>query len=133
MWKYRTSSSDRYGILKEFARENRKNGTLAEEVLWDNIRSNKLGTKVLRQYIVGDYIVDFLIPYYNLVIEVDGAYHAEREQHDSDLLRSEELYRKGLYVMRFTNEQVLYDTEETINRIKEVINNLKTPITPQGA
>ena len=125
MWKYRTAASDRYQILKDFARIKRKNATLAEQVLWDNIRGQKLGTKVLRQYIVGDYIVDFLIPYYNLVIEVDGGYHAEREQHENDLLRSETLNKMGLYVTRFTNNQVLYDTESTVEKIKELINRIK--------
>lgn len=127
MWKYRTSSPDRYAILKDFARENRKNQTLAEQVLWSQIRGDVLGTKVLRQHIVGDFIVDFLIPYYNLVIEVDGGYHAERQQYDDDMIRSEALYRMGLYVTRFTNEQVLYDTENTVNRIREIINQIKTP------
>ncbi len=127
MWKYRTSSPDRYQLLKEFSRQNRTNQTLAEQVLWNQIRGNVLGTKVLRQHIVGDYIVDFLVPYYNLVIEVDGAYHMERDQHDDDLIRSEALNRMGLYVTRFTNEQVLYDTEATVERIKELINKIKTP------
>lgn len=127
MWKYRTSSPDRYQLLKEFSRQNRTNQTLAEQVLWNQIRGNVLGTKVLRQHIVGDYIVDFLVPYYNLVIEVDGAYHMERDQHDDDLIRSEALNRMGLYVTRFTNKQVLYDTEATVERIKELINKIKTP------
>lgn len=127
MWKYRTSSPDRYQLLKEFSRQNRTNQTLAEQVLWNQIRGNVLGTKVLRLHIVGDYIVDFLVPYYNLVIEVDSAYHMERDQHDDDLIRSEALNRMGLYVTRFTNEQVLYDTEATVERIKELINKIKTP------
>lgn len=120
-------------LLKEFARINRANQTLAEQVLWSQIRGGILGTKALRQHIIGDYIVDFLLPYYNLIIEVDGGYHAEREQHHDDLLRSEALYRMGFYVTRFTNEQVLYDTEATIEKIKELINKIKTPNHLQGA
>lgn len=133
MWKYRTAVSDRYQLLKDFARENRKNPTLAETVLWQSLKSDTIGTKVLRQHIIGDYIVDFLIPYYNLVIEVDGGYHAERTQQEDDAVRSDFLNSNGFCVMRFTNEQVLYDTQETINRIKEIINKIKTPITPPGA
>lgn len=125
--------SDRYQLLKDFARENRKNPTLAETVLWQSLKSDTIGTKVLRQHIIGDYIVDFLIPYYNLVIEVDGGYHAERTQQEDDAVRSDFLNSNGFCVMRFTNEQVLYDTQETINRIKEIINKIKTPITPPGA
>lgn len=116
MWKYRTAASDRYGILKEFARENRKHPTDAERWLWNFLRK-ELGTKVLRQHIIADYIVDFLIPYYNLVIEVDGGYHAERTQQEDDKLRSEVLNGLGFFVIRFTNEQVLMDTEYVIERI----------------
>lgn len=122
MWKYRTSSPDWYKQLKVFARENRKNATLAEALLWDSLRE-ELETKVLRQHIVGDYIVDFLLPYYKLVIEVDGGCHAERQQAEDDLLRSEALNRMGLYVIRFTNEMVMMDMPHVISRIKEHIIN----------
>lgn len=114
-------------LLKEFARENRNNATLAERQLWKYLRGESFGTKVLRQYIVGDYIVDFLLPYYNLVIEVDGGYHAERVQHEDDLARSQHLNEMGLYVIRFRNEQVLFSIEEVEQRIKEIINQIKTP------
>lgn len=124
MWKYRTAAVDRYQLLKEFSRKNKANATLAEQALWNQIRGNALGTRVLRQRIIGDYIVDFLIPYYNLVVEVDGGYHSEREQHEDDLLRSETLNKMGLYVTRFTNEQVLYDTDYVVNKIKEIINSI---------
>jgi len=35
---FKTAAPDRYGLLREFARENRKNATLAEHVLWDELR-----------------------------------------------------------------------------------------------
>ncbi|MCR5360558.1 MAG: endonuclease domain-containing protein [Bacteroidales bacterium] len=127
MWQYRTSSPDRYLLLKEFARENRKNATLAEMQLWKFLKNDAIGTKILRQHIVGDYIVDFLLPYYNLVIEVDGGYHAERDQHEDDMVRSEALNGLGLYVIRFTNEQVLFEPDDVCNKIKEIINQIKTP------
>ena len=127
MWQYRTSSPDRYLQLKEFARENRKNATLAEMQLWKFLKNDAIGTKILRQHIVGDYIVDFLLPYYNLVIEVDGGYHAERDQHEDDMVRSEALNGLGLYVIRFTNEQVLFEPDDVCNKIKEIINQIKTP------
>ncbi|MBE6332553.1 MAG: DUF559 domain-containing protein [Bacteroidales bacterium] len=127
MWQYRTSSPDRYELLKEFARDNRKNATLAEMQLWKFLKDGDIGTKVLRQHIVGDYIVDFLLPYYNLVIEVDGGYHAERDQHEDDMVRSEALNGLGLYVIRFTNEQVLFEADDVCLKIKEIINQIKTP------
>ncbi|MCR5180128.1 MAG: endonuclease domain-containing protein [Bacteroidaceae bacterium] len=116
---YKTSYPDRYGLLKEFARENRKNPTLAESVLWEQIRDEYLGVKFLRQHIIGDYIVDFLARKEGLIIEVDGSYHAEREQQEEDLIRTAYLQSMGYRVMRFTNEQVLYDTDNVIQQIKD--------------
>lgn len=118
---YKTASPDRYKLLKAFALENRKNQTLAEHVLWKSIRAEQLGVKVLRQHIIGDYIVDFLLPAINLVIEVDGAYHAEREQVESDEIRELTLNDMGYRIIRFTNEEVLYDIENTLETITKEI------------
>ena len=120
---YKTASPDRYKLLKGFALENRQNPTLAEQVLWSHIRAGKLGVKVLRQYIIGDFIVDFLLAENKLVIEVDGAYHAERQQIEDDKQREEALNRMGYRVIRFTNEEVLYDTNKVLDNITKEIEN----------
>lgn len=124
-WDYKTSHRDHYELLKVYARQNRNNMTEAESALWQYLRDKAIGTKVIRQHIIGDYIVDFLLPHYNLVLEVDGAYHADRQQHDDDLVRSEYLNKMGFYVMRFTNEEVLFDIDSTIEKIKYIINKLE--------
>ena len=120
---YKTASPDRYKLLKGFALENRQNPTLAEQVLWSHIRAGRLGVKVLRQYIIGDFIVDFLLAENELVIEVDGAYHAERQQIEDDKQREEALNRMGYRVIRFTNEEVLYDTNKVLDNITKEIEN----------
>ena len=118
---YKTASPDRYKLLKAFALENRKNPTLAEQILWNNVRAEQLGVKVLRQQVIGDYIADFWIPNCNLIIEVDGAYHAERQQTEDDERRESDLNDMGYRVIRFTNEEVVYDTEKTLEIIiKEI-------------
>ena len=117
MHDYKTASPDRYRLLKEFARENRMNPTLAEQVLWEYLRAGKIGLRVLRQHIVGDYIVDFLLPDINLVIEVDGAYHAERQQADDDERRERDLNKLNYNVIRFSNEEVLHDIDNVIDKI----------------
>ena len=118
---YKTASPDWYELLKGFARENRKNPTVAELVLWEHVRDKKLGTKFLRQHIIGDYIADFVSPEQHLIIEVDGAYHAERQQMEKDEDRTEELNKMGFKIVRFTNEKVLCDIESTIKTIKAYI------------
>ena len=77
--------------------------------------------KIQRQHIIGDFIVDFLAPNERLIIEVDGAYHAEPRQKADDELRTGILEGKGYKVIRFSNEEVLYDTDMTIKKIKEAL------------
>jgi len=116
---YKTASPDRYALLKDFARENRKNATVAEDVLWNYLRKNNFEVKFLRQHVIGDYIVDFVSREGGLVIEVDGGYHSEPRQQSDDELREKALERMGYHVIRFTNEEVLYQIETVIERIEE--------------
>lgn len=118
MWDYRTAAPDRYELLKAFARENRKNQTDAEALLWEHLRNGQLGCKFLRQHIIGDYIVDFVCGENGLIIEVDGAYHSEQAQEKSDEQRTIWLTSNGFHVIRFTNEEVLFDTDRVIEEIE---------------
>ena len=108
-------------MLKAFARENRNNPTLAELLLWKHIRNKLLGTRFLRQHIIGDYIVDFVSLSDGLVIEVDGAYHAEHEQMEMDEARTYALEQMGFKVIRFTNEEILYNIEQVKCKIMKNI------------
>ena len=118
---FRTSSPDRYRILKDFARENRKNMTETESVLWNSLRNKSLGVKFLRQHIIGDYIVDFVCQETGLIIEVDGGYHSEPCQKEDDETRTRYLESKGFKVIRFTNEEILFNIESVINRVYNLI------------
>ena len=58
--------------------------TSTEELLWARIRGRRLGVVFRRQVpLLERFIVDFLAPAERLVIEVDGAYHSERERADA--------------------------------------------------
>lgn len=108
-----------YSTLKVYARENRKNQTEAEKYLWNYIKGKNLGVKFLRQHIIAGYIGDFVCTDCRLVVEVDGGYHAERTQQYDDAIRTEVLNSLGFKVVRFTNEQVLFDIENTLEFIKQ--------------
>ena len=118
----RWAASDRYPLLKAFARENRMNPTDAEIVLWQNLRDRALGVKFFRQYIIADYIVDFVSLQASLIIEVDGAYHAEIEQKEYDDGRTERLESLGFHVLRFTNEEVFNHIDTVVDSIKKILN-----------
>ena len=107
MWhRNETAAPDRYDLLKGFAKENRHNMTLAEKILWEELRNNKTGHKFRKQHPIGDHIADFLCIEKKLVIEVDGGYHNTLEQQQDDAARSLEIEKMGYSVIRFTNEEV---------------------------
>ncbi len=106
-------------MLRAYARENRKNATIAEEFLWEHLRNGALGIDFLRQHIVGDYIADFASRHGGLIVEVDGGYHAERQQMENDAIRESALEQMGFHILRFTNEEVLYDIDNVLQKIED--------------
>ena len=70
---FETASIDRYKLLKEFAKENRRHMTDAEKVLWKVLRQSECSFKFRRQHPIYDYIADFICLEKRLIIEVDGA------------------------------------------------------------
>lgn len=118
---YQNANPVYYPQLKEWAMENRKFPTEAERRLREYVRANQLGYKFLFQYIIGQYIVDFLCPAAKLIVEVDGAYHSEPEQFYKDELRTMWLQSMGYTVIRFTNEQVMDDIDSVLEKITDYL------------
>ena len=57
------------------------------------------------------------------MIEVDGGYHAELEQKERDGNHEKALEGMGFHVMRFSNEEVLYDTDSVLKQIENYFND----------
>ena len=117
-----TADPIEYELLKANARSNRKSMTEAERSFWSMVKGNALGERCLRQHVIGDYIVDFIFRKSKLVVEIDGEYHEPQEQQLSDTIRSEYLESMGCQVIRFTNEQVLFNPEYVISKLKVSLN-----------
>lgn len=113
-----------YGMLKEFAEENRKNPTEAESVLWNALKAKGTGLKFRRQHIIEDFIVDFYCNEKKLTVELDGGYHNKPEQMKSDEERTARLKELGYTELRFTNEQVLCDIDNVIKDICSIAKSL---------
>lgn len=107
-----------YGLLKDFVKNHRQNPTEAERALWEIVRGNKMaGFKFRRQHIISNYIADFICLSEKLIIEVDGLHHQLPENKINDEERTKELNKYGFDVLRFTNSQILNDTDDVINTI----------------
>jgi very-short-patch-repair endonuclease len=104
--------------LNERRKELRKNQTKAEEILWFELRDNKLGAKFKRQHSIGGYIVDFYCQKYKLIIELDGEIHDTIESKEYDLVKNKYFIELGYKVLRFKNSEVENDTEKVLGIIR---------------
>ncbi|UTZ25892.1 endonuclease domain-containing protein [Vibrio campbellii] len=102
---------------KQIRSQLRTNMPKPEEVLWQKIRRKQLGVKFRRQHGIGRYIVDFYCAELSLVIEIDGDSHFSTEGKEKDTKRDAFIEALGIKVLRFTNEEVMKQTESVLERI----------------
>jgi very-short-patch-repair endonuclease len=96
--------------------------TEAERRLWARLRGKQmLGVQFYRQKPLGNSIVDCYAPKAHLVIEVDGGQHFETAHRAADAERTAMLSGMGLRVLRFTNVEVLAQTDAVVKKIFRVI------------
>ncbi|WP_396138289.1 vitamin B12 dependent-methionine synthase activation domain-containing protein [Flavobacterium sp.] len=126
---WQTANPYNYGLLQKFAFDMRNKPTDAERFLWQELMGKKLERhKFRRQHIIGNYIADFICLKENLIIEVDGLIHQLPENISSDEERSKWLRSEGFEVLRFTNEEVLFQLEKVLQLI-----STKLAAPPSGA
>jgi len=104
--------------LKNLAREQRKDPTEAESLLWQRLRRRQLlGFKFRRQHQFGNYVSDFYCSEAQLVIECDGSIHQKNERWQHDQMRDAYTTSQGVRVLRFTNERELNDVAAVLCEI----------------
>jgi very-short-patch-repair endonuclease len=94
--------------------------TVPERFLWYLLRDRRLARlKFRRQHPIGGYFVDFYCAAFQLVIEVDGQSHDDRGEYDAR--RQHDLERRGLKVLRVSNDDILDDPESIVLGILKVV------------
>ena len=104
----------------------RKNMPKSEVLLWTKLKNNQIhGERFLRQYGVGQYILDFYCPRLKLAIEVDGESHytSGAEEYDKDRQKYIEAY--GIQFLRFTNPDICENLDGVCQMIFEEIEKKK--------
>ena len=132
MKNYETTDKKTWINHKILARENRKNPTFAEKLIWNMLRKEQLGAKFRRQQVIDKYIVDFISLPIKLIIEIDRNSHIGKEEYDQN--RQEHLENLGYKVIRFTNEEFLGNGNNVEQTIKNEITKRQTPpkSSPKG-
>ena len=104
--------------MHERAKKLRREMTPAENILWKELRTNKLdGFHFRRQQVMDGYFADFYCHQHALIIEPDGDIHEFQKDYDAD--REAHLVARGFRIVRFNNEEVYKDLRGVLRRIVE--------------
>jgi very-short-patch-repair endonuclease len=115
------------------ARVLRRNLTDAEARLWTILRRRGLEShKFRRQHPFGPYILDLYCAEGRLVVEVDGGQHFGADAGHYDAERTAFLEAVGLRILRFTNLEVLQETESVLEQILGALKPLSLTLSPRG-
>ena len=112
--------------LLVLARAMRKSMTPYERKLWYDFLS-KYSIRVVRQKIIGHYILDFYCKQAKVAIELDGSQHYQDNRKINDAVRTKFLEKLGILVLRYSNKElhdnfkgVCMDIDRTIlNRLNK--------------
>lgn len=92
---------------------------LRERICWRRI---PCGANIRNQAVVLGFVPDFWCPSRRVVIEIDGGYHRDPAKRSEDLRRDAILKRRlGVLTLRFTNEQVLHETDAVVSSIDSTL------------
>ena len=109
--------------LKGIARKLRKEMTLAEIRLWNELKTGQmLGYDFDRQKPLDKYIVDFYCKDLMLAIEVDGASH---DFENSDVERQDRLESYGVRILRFSDKEILKEMPTVLNLIYNCVEEMQ--------
>lgn len=104
--------------LTEFARLLRQDAMGAEALMWACLRNRRMNRrKFRRQHPVMPYVLDFYCAELRLGIELDGGQHNRDTGRKRDAARTAFLRNKGIRTLRFTNREVLVETDSVLNAI----------------
>ena len=104
--------------LKQKAKELRQAGNLSEVLLWNQVKNKQFkGYDFDRQKIIGNYIVDFYCTNCNVVIEIDGSSHTDKQEYDDE--RNTFLESLGLSIIHIPVNEVMFRMGEVMDMLYE--------------
>ena len=108
--------------LVPLAKKLRKNMTLSEVLLWQELKGKQmLGYDFDRQKPIDNYIVDFYCRTLKLAIEIDGQSHEHEEVAINDKKRQKRLEDLGVRFLRFDDLQIKKEMKYVLNSIYDWI------------
>jgi very-short-patch-repair endonuclease len=100
----------------------RRNATDAEQAMWRQLRSRRLGGhKFRRRWTLGPFIVDLCCLESGLIVEIDGGQHTS----ERDRARTGYLASRGFRVSRFWNHDVLENMDGVLISVLDALGGPK--------
>ena len=115
-------------FIKKFAEQLKKRPTGAEAIFERKLQELGLEYETQKWFLHGGIkgVFDFYIPKLFLIIEVDGGYHLEEDQQQTDAIKDFICEKIGYIMLRITNKQAIY---LSIKQIKVIIDDkINSPI-----
>jgi len=114
------------------ARRLRKEMSLPEVLLWQELRKRPGGFKFRKQFPQADFSVDFACLAARLAIEVDGEAHDRGDQSAFDEKRDQRLLSAGFSVIRIPAREVLANMDGVVAGIVARCNEVGPLHHPSG-
>ena len=116
----RQRKSRRHLTHEDFAMMMRVNPAKHERILWAALRNRQCGGILFEHQVpMLGWIVDFLAPEIYLIVEVDGREHRYGRKKRGDVVRDRVLASQGFTVLRFSNDEVLYQLPQVVATIRK--------------
>jgi very-short-patch-repair endonuclease len=111
--------------LLPLAKKLRKDMTLSEVLLWNEIKNKRLGVRFSRQIPIDEFIVDFYCKDLQLAIEIDGESHFYDDQPEKDSIRQKRLESLGVQFVRFDDLDVKKNINWVITELMHAISEIE--------
>ena len=116
------------------AREQRRQMTRPEQLLWSALRRSPIGQRFRKQHPAGPFVLDFYCPAAKLCVEVDGQSHDFTSAHDA--ARDRWLARQGVRTLRVAARDVMENLAGVVELIRASASApsavLRTTPPPEG-
>jgi very-short-patch-repair endonuclease len=99
------------------ARRLRRQMSLPEVLLWQQLRAHPGGFKFRHQHPLGPYVLDFFCRETGLAIEVDGAAHGMGDNPQRDERRDQWAAEQAVMTLRLTAVDVLGEMEAVMRLV----------------
>lgn len=99
------------------ARRLRREMSLPEVLLWQQLRGKPQSVKFRKQHPVGDFVLDFYCAAKRIAIEIDGIAHEMGDRPVRDAARDAWLTEQGVHVLRIPASEVLEDSQAVAEAI----------------